>query len=61
MKRLLATASLALTSIDPTGLTARAATPPAVKPWRLDCGSFTSPKSSFSDLFPPPLAMFWPT
>ncbi|WP_131114688.1 N-acyl homoserine lactonase family protein [Lichenihabitans psoromatis] len=28
--------------------------PPAVKLWRLDCGSFTAPKDNFSDLFDHP-------
>ena len=46
---------LALWLIVPNLAGAQAA-PPAVKLWRLDCGTFTAPKGAFSDVFAPPSA-----
>ena len=54
MIRNLATAILAFGLALPVGVSAAPATSPAVKLWRLDCGSFTAPKDNFSDLLAHP-------
>lgn len=54
MIRFLTAAVLALGLALPTNIAAEPATPPAVKLWRLDCGSFTAPRDAFSDLFSHP-------
>ena len=51
--RFLTAAILALGLALPASIPAAPVTP-AVKLWRLDCGSFTAPKDSFSDLFSHP-------
>ena len=54
MIRSMTAAVLALGLALPAGIAAASATPPAVKLWRLDCGSFTAPKDNFSDLLSHP-------
>lgn len=54
MIRFLTAAVLALGLALPVSIAAAPTTPPAVKLWRLDCGSFTAPKDNFSDLLAHP-------
>lgn len=50
MIRFLSAAVLSLGLALPAQTEAESVTPPAIKLWRLDCGSFTAPTDAFSDL-----------